>query len=61
LSKYYDFEDFADLTLKAEDVGFARIKTRSGRYIIPLQIDLFAEARIVEARAACLRAAGARR
>jgi hypothetical protein len=61
LSKYYDFEDFADLTLKAEDVGFARIKTRSGRYIIPLQIDLFAEARIVEARTACLRAAGARR
>jgi len=46
LSKYYDFEDFAELTLKAEDVGFARLKTRSGRYIIPTQIDLFDSARI---------------
>ena len=26
LSKYYDFEDFAELTLKAEDVGFVRLK-----------------------------------
>ena len=42
LSKYYDFEDFSELTLKAEDVGFARIKTRSGRYMIPTQIDLLA-------------------
>ena len=46
LSKYYDFQDFAELTLKAEDVGFARIKMRSGRYIIPAQIDLFDRARI---------------
>ncbi len=60
LSKYYDFEDFAELTLKAEDVGFARIKTRSGRYIIPLQVDLFSEARIIETRASCLRAVDAR-
>ena len=41
LSKYYDFADFADLTLRSEDVGFARVKTRSGRYIIPTHIDLF--------------------
>ena len=54
LSKYYDFEDFAELTLKAEDVGFARRKTRSGRYIIPAQIDLFEPGRIQEARAAGL-------
>ncbi|PHJ62437.1 hypothetical protein VF14_18025 [Nostoc linckia z18] len=54
LSKYYDFQDFSDLTLKSEDVGFARIKTRSGRYIIPTQIDLFDEAKILAARAACL-------
>ena len=54
LSKYYDFEDFAELTLKAEDVGFARIKTRSGRYIIPAQIDLFNAGRIEQARAAGL-------
>ena len=57
LSKYYDFEDFAELTLKAEDVGFARIKTRSGRYIIPTQIDLFGEERVQQARAAVERAA----
>lgn len=54
LSKYYDFEDFAELTLKAEDVGFTRLKTRSGRYIIPTQIDLFDATRIREARAAGL-------
>ena len=41
LSRYYDFQDFAELTLRAEDVGFARLKTRSGRYIIPVHIDLF--------------------
>lgn len=50
LSKYYRFEDFAELTLKAEDIGFARIKTRSGRYIIPTQIDLFSEDRVRHAR-----------
>lgn len=55
LSKYYDFEDFADLTLKSEDVGFARIKTRSGRYIIPTQISKFDAALIAEARTACLK------
>jgi uncharacterized protein DUF87 len=54
LSKYYDFQDFAELTLKAEDVGFARMKTRSGRYIIPVQIDRFEHARIEAARAAGL-------
>lgn len=57
LSKYYDFEDFAELTLKAEDVGFVRLKTRSGRYIIPTQIDLFDATRIAAARAAIPRRA----
>lgn len=56
LSKYYDFADFAELTLRAEDVGFARLKTRSGRYIIPVQIDLFERSRIDAARAAALAA-----
>ncbi len=54
LSKYYDFEDFAELTLAAEDVGFARLKTKSGRYIIPIQVDLFDASRIEHARAAGL-------
>lgn len=57
LSKYYDFQDFAELTLRAEDVGFARVKTRSGRYIIPIQIDLFDQSRIEAARHAALTAA----
>jgi hypothetical protein len=57
LSKYYDFQDFAELTLRAEDVGFARLKTRSGRYIIPVQIDLFDRSRIDAARQAALAAA----
>ncbi|MGH2584161.1 MAG: hypothetical protein ACRDJE_04545 [Dehalococcoidia bacterium] len=52
LSKYYDFQDFSELTMKAEDVGLARLKTRSGRYIIPVQIDLFDDGRLALARAA---------
>jgi len=54
LSKYYDFKDFSELILKAEDVGFARLKTRSGRYIIPVQIDLFDESKVQAAREAGL-------
>jgi len=60
LSKYYDFQDFSDLTLKSEDVGFARLKTRSGRYIIPVQIDPFNETRIQSAREAAVNAANER-
>ena len=56
LSKCYDFEDFADLTLRSEDVGFARIKTRSGRYILPVQVDRFDDQRVLAARAAGLAA-----
>ena len=41
LSKYYEFADFEELTMRAEDVGFARLKTRSGRFIVPTQIDKF--------------------
>ena len=50
LSKYYDFKDFYDQIINSEDVGFARIKTRSGRYIIPTQIDLFSPERIEKVR-----------
>lgn len=55
LSKYYDFEDYAELTLKAEDVGFVRLKTRSGRYIVPVQVDLFGPERVTSAREAAKR------
>ena len=38
ISKYYDFGDFSDVTKKAQDVGFARIKTLSSSFVIPTQI-----------------------
>lgn len=41
LSKYYNFEDFERQTREAENTGFARIKTKSGRFIIPTQVDEF--------------------
>ncbi len=49
LSRYYNFEDFERLTLEAEDVGFARVKTLSGKFIIPTQIDEFDQELIKQA------------
>lgn len=48
LSKYYDFADFAQSIKKAQDVGFARMKTLSAPFVIPTQIRKFEPHKVKE-------------
>lgn len=41
LEKYYDFADFSQNIIRNSDVGFARVKTYSNNFIIPVQIQKF--------------------
>jgi hypothetical protein len=50
LSKYYDFKSFEAAILSAEDRGFVRMKTRSGKYIVPVQVAKFDRSMINDAR-----------
>ncbi|MFF7890675.1 ATP-binding protein [Streptomyces sp. NPDC007907] len=52
LSHYYDFRVWAPSIIRAEDVGFVRMKTYSGKYIVPAQIAKFDHAMVNEARKA---------
>lgn len=52
LSHYYDFKTWADSIRRCEDVGFVRMKTYSGKYIVPVQVAKFDHVMINAARVA---------
>lgn len=50
LSHYYDFKTWADSLRRCEDLGFVRMKTYSGKYIVPVQVAQFNHSMINAAR-----------
>lgn len=52
LAHYYDFKVWTPSIMRAEDVGFVRMKTYSGKFIVPVQIAKFDHAMVNDARKA---------
>ena len=52
LAHYYDFKVWTPSIIRAEDVGFVRMKTYSGKYIVPVQIAKFDHSMVNAAREA---------
>lgn len=52
LSHYYDFKTWAGSIRRVEDQGFIRMKTYSGKYIVPVQVAKFDHGMINAARVA---------
>lgn len=50
LAHYYDFKVWVPSIIRAEDVGFVRMKTYSGKFIVPVQIAKFDHAMVNAAR-----------